>query len=282
MHDLRWIRENSEDFDKGLARRGLEAQAATILDMDSNRRHLQTELQSLQAQRNQVSKEVGQAKAKGEDAESLIVQVGEIKEKMAALEERESEAASALDSLLAGLPNRLADDVPDGEDENDNREERQVGEIPTFDFEPKEHYELGEAIAQMDFELAAKLAGSRFVVLRQGLARLHRALAQFMLNLHVDEHGYQEINPPVLVRDEVLFGTGQLPKFADQQFRTTDDRWLIPTAEVPLTNFVADTILEEAELPLRLTAHTSCLRSEVGAAAVCCASISLRRWSWSR
>jgi seryl-tRNA synthetase len=266
MHDLRWIREAPDAFDAGLKRRGLEPQSAEVISLDSERRRIQTELQQLQSRRNEVSKAVGQAKAKGEDAEAQIAEVSAIKQKLGELEGQEAEIADQLDELLSGLPNQLADDVPDGPDESANVTLREVGEKPAFDFTPKQHFELGEAIDQMDFERAAKLAGSRFVVLQGALANLHRALAQFMLDLHTREHGYTEVNPPLLVRDEALFGTGQLPKFAEDQFKTTDDRWLIPTAEVPLTNLVAEEILDEGDLPIRVTAHTPCFRSEAGAA----------------
>ena len=266
MHDLRWIREAPDAFDAGLQRRGLEPQSGEVLSLDSERRRIQTELQQLQSRRNEVSKAVGQAKAKGEDAEAQIAEVSAIKQKLGDLEDQEAELADQLDELLSGLPNVLADDVPDGPDESANVTLREIGEKPSLDFTPKQHFELGEAMGQMDFERAAMLAGSRFVVLQGQVASLHRALAQFMLDLHTREHGYTEINPPLLVRDEVLYGTGQLPKFAEDQFKTTDGRWLIPTAEVSLTNLVAEEILDEGDLPIRVTAHTPCFRSEAGAA----------------
>ena len=266
MHDLKWIREAPDAFDAGLKRRGMEPRSAEVLSLDSERREAQTELQQLQSRRNEVSKAVGQAKAKGEDASAQIAEVGALKQRLGELEAREEQIATQLEELLSGLPNHLADDVPDGPDESANVTLREFGERRSFDFEPKQHFELGEALRQMDFERAAKLAGSRFVVLQGGLASLHRALAQFMLDLHIREHGYTEVNPPLLVRDEVLFGTSQLPKFAEDQFRTTDGRWLIPTAEVSLTNLVAEEILDEGELPIRVTAHTPCFRSEAGAA----------------
>ncbi len=266
MHDLKWIREAPDAFDAGLKRRGMEPRAAEILSLDSERREMQTQMQQLQSRRNDVSKAVGQAKAKGEDAATQIAEVGAIKLRLAELEGREGEIAIQLDELLSGLPNVLSEDVPDGPDESANVELRRIGEPRAFDFTPKQHFELGEALGQMDFERAAKLAGSRFVLLQGPLAGLHRALAQFMLDLHTREHGYTEVIPPLLVRDEALYGTSQLPKFAEDQFKTTDGRWLIPTAEVPLTNLVADEILEEEALPLRVTAHTPCFRSEAGAA----------------
>ncbi len=266
MFDLKWIREHPDLFDEGLGRRGLAPQAADLLALDAERRRLQTELQARQTRRNEASKAIGEAKRKGGDASVLIAEVAGLKDEIGDLESREREIAASLEELLAGIPNLPLDDVPVGADESANREVRVHGDPPRFDFRPLHHYELGEALGGMDFELAAKLSGSRFVVLRGELARLHRALAQFMLDLHVREHGYLEVNPPLLVRDHVLFGTGQLPKFGDDQFRTTDDFWLIPTAEVPLTNFAADSILEAERLPLRFVAHTPCFRSEAGAA----------------
>jgi seryl-tRNA synthetase len=266
MHDLRWIREAPQDFDAALARRGLQPVAAEILDLDGERRRVQTELQDLQARRNEASKQIGQKKRAGEDAAALMDEVAGLKDGMAAAEERERTLGERLDDLLAGLPNALDVDVPDGPDESANVEIRTHGAQPAFDFAPREHYELGEALGGLDFDAAAKLSGSRFVVLRGQIARLHRALAQFMLDLHTREHGYLEVQPPLLVRDHVLFGTGQLPKFGEDQFRTEEGFWLIPTAEVPLTNLVADDIVAEADLPLRFTAHTPCFRSEAGAA----------------
>jgi len=266
MHDIRWIREAPQDFDAALARRGLAPASSEILDLDSERRQLQTAVQDKQARRNEASKLIGQKKRAGEDAEALMAEVAGLKDELAAAEERERELGHRLDELLAGLPNVLDADVPDGPDESANVEVRRHGDKPDFDFGPKEHFDLGEALGGLDFEAAAKLSGSRFVVLRGQVARLHRALAQFMLDLHTREHGYLEIQPPLLVRDHVLFGTGQLPKFGEDQFRTEDGFWLIPTAEVPLTNLVADDIVAETDLPLRFTAHTPCFRSEAGAA----------------
>jgi seryl-tRNA synthetase len=225
-----------------------------------------TALQDLQARRNEASKQVGAAKARGEDAGRLIQEVGNIKDQVARLEAEERGTAEALDELLLGLPNLAAEDVPTGPDETANREIRRHGSPPAMAFLPKQHFELGEGLGLMDFARASKLSGARFVVLSGALARLERALAQFMLDLHVEEHGYTEVQVPLLVRDTALFGTGQLPKFALDQFRTTDDYWLIPTAEVPLTNLVADEILDEADLPLRFTAHSGCFRSEAGSA----------------
>ena len=266
MLDLKWIREAPEAFDEGLRRRGLEPLAARVIALDAERRESVTALQAMQTRRNEASKAIGQAKRKGEDAADLVAEVAALKDTMAATEERGRRLGAELDDLLAGLPNTPAADVPDGPDESANRLERSFGERAEFGFEARQHFELGEALGLMDFESAAKLSGSRFVVLKGALARLHRALAQFMLDRHTEDNGYTEVNPPLLVRDHVLYGTGQLPKFAEDQFRTAEGFWLIPTAEVPLTNLAAGAILEEAELPLRVTALTPCFRSEAGSA----------------
>ena len=266
MHDLRWIREAPDDFDAAMTRRGLASSSAQILDLDGRRRRAQTALQEMQARRNEASKAIGQKKRTGEPADDLMAEVAELKEKMTAAEEEERGVGEELEALLAGLPNVLAPEVPDGPDESANETLRTWGEKRHYDFTPKEHFDLGEGLGGLDFEAAAKLSGSRFVVVKGQVARLHRALAQFMLDLHTQEHGYLEVQPPLLVRDQVLFGTGQLPKFGEDQFRTEEGFWLIPTAEVPLTNLVAEAILNESELPLRFTAHTPCFRSEAGAA----------------
>ncbi len=268
MFDIRWIREHPEDFDRGMARRGLEPQAARLIALDEERRKILTELQELQNRRNALSKQIGQAMAQGdkERAEELKREVAEMKARLQELEELARRKQEELNALLAALPNIPRDEVPDGVDESDNVEVRREGEPRQFDFEPKQHFELGEALGLMDFERAAKISGSRFVVLRGALARLERALAQFMLDVQTQEHGYEEVWPPLLVRDDALFGTGQLPKFAEDLFRTTDGRWLIPTAEVPLTNLVREEILPESALPQRYCALTPCFRSEAGAA----------------
>ncbi len=268
MFDLKWIREHPEDFDRGFARRGMAAQSSAILALDEKRRALLSELQELQARRNEVSKRVGDAMKRGnrEQAEELKTEVSLMKARLESLEQESKAQEEAVETALASLPNLPAEDVPHGADEAANREIKRWGEPRAFDFQAKEHFEVAAAARDLDFEQAAKLSGARFVVMKGGLARLHRALAQFMLNLHVEEHGYTEVNSPVLVRDKVLFGTGQLPKFAEDQFRTVDDFWLIPTAEVTLTNFAQDRIFDEGELPLRLTAHTLCFRSEAGSA----------------
>ncbi len=266
MHDIRLIRESPEAFDAGLARRRLEPMSARVLELDARRRGTQTELQELQTQRNETSKAIGEAKRRGEDASARMAEVAALKEAMATVEESERAAATELDALLSGLPNMPGPDVPDGPDERANVTLREVGAAPALDFEPKQHFELGEALGLLDFETAAKMSGARFVVLRGDLARLHRALGQFMIELHTEEHGYTEVAPPYLVRDAALYGTGQLPKFGEDLFRTIDGFSLIPTAEVPLTNLVAGDILEETSLPLRVTALTPCFRSEAGAA----------------
>jgi seryl-tRNA synthetase len=266
MFDLKWIRESPEAFDRAMQRRGQEAPSARALDLDRQHRETLTELQEIQTRRNEASKAIGEAKREGEDAADLIAEVAGLKERMPALEAEERRLSEALDAFLSGLPNLPADDVPDGADESANVTLREVGDKPVFAFEPKQHFELGEALGLLDFETSAKLSGSRFVVLRGAVARLHRALAQFMIDRHTQENGYTEVAPPYLVRDHVVYGTGQLPKFAEDLFRTAEGFWLIPTAEVPLTNLVAGDILDEAALPLRVTALTPCFRSEAGAA----------------
>jgi len=266
MHDIKWIRENPDAFDAALARRNMPASASDILAQDAELRALKTQLQEWQGERNARSKEIGAAKAKGEDAEAFIADVGRLKEQIKTGEEQEKAQGEALDAVLATLPNILDDDVPEGADEDANVEVATHGDPRSFNFEPKEHFELGEQLGMMDFDAAAKLSGSRFVVLRQGLARLSRALGAFMLDLQTGEHGYEEVQPPLLVRDDAVFGTGQLPKFAEDLFRTTNDMWLIPTAEISLTNLVREQIMAESDLPVRMTALTPCFRSEAGAA----------------
>lgn len=266
MFDIKWIRDNPREFDAGLTRRGLSPQAVEIVALDAERRKAVTAAQDIQSRRNALSKEIGAAKSKGEDASGLIEKVASEKELQATAERQAASLSKELDEVLAGIPNLADTDVPDGADDTANVEIRSFGEKPAFDFTPKEHFDIGEGLGGMDFEGAARLSGSRFVVLKGALARLSRALGAFMLDLQTNEFGYTEIIPPLLVRDDVLFGTGQLPKFAADQFRTTDDYWLIPTAEVPLTNLVRETILEETDLPLRFAALTPCFRSEAGAA----------------
>jgi len=309
MHDIKFIRDNPDGFDRGLARRGLPGEAKKLIAIDERRRAAIQKLERAQARRNAASKEIGAAKKNKEEAaaQKLMAEVVELKERISALEAEEKQASAELDKALAEIPNLPLDEVPDGADETANVEHHHFGAKRNYAFAPKQHFELGEAIGMMDFETAAKLSGARFVVLRRGLARMERALGQFMLDLHTTEHGYTEVAPPLLVRDEVMFGTAQLPKFKDDQFMTArnlvrfldtiDEQlarlstadispvesierinavssdadlssalWLIPTAEVPLTNLVRESIADEAELPMRLTACTPCFRAEAGAA----------------
>ncbi len=330
MYDIKWIRENAETFDRGRARRGLEPMSAQLLAFDDSRRAAIGALQKAQERRNAASKEVGAAMKAGDSAkaEALKAEVASIKENWPALEEAERYAIAELDAVLASIPNTPLDEVPDGADENDNVEVARWGEPRNFDFTPKEHFEIGEGLSLMDFETAAKISGARFVINKGGLARLERALAQFMLDLHTTEHGYTEVSPPLLVRDDAMFGTAQLPKFEEDQFAATrllsrserdeiadeilngysvekkqelyglsrqdfvsedamkgvlakldverirvlcevprDQKfWLIPTAEVPLTNLARESILDETQLPMRMTAGTYCFRAEAGAA----------------
>lgn len=313
MYDIKWIRENGEVFDRGRKRRGLEPLAETLLALDDARRAAIAKSQAAQERRNAASKEIGAAMKAGDAslAKALKVEVGELKESLAAHAAEERDAIKELDDALAKEPNTPLDNVPDGRDENDNVELRRVGEPPHFNFEPREHFDIGEPLGLMDFETAKKISGARFVVLKGALARLERALAQFMLDLHTSEHGYTEVNPPILVKDQAMFGTAQLPKFREDQFfatriadkvdefsaafdffaddqnsrffekhRFTDDGksklqelleaysqfWLIPTAEVPLTNLVREKTLHGKKLPLRFTACTPCFRAEAGAA----------------
>src|ERR1700709_2579791 len=268
MHDIKSIRDNPQAFDAALKRRGLEPLSASLLAIDEKRRAAILASEQAQARRNSASKEIGDAKKAKDDARAakLMAEVAELKTTMPQLEAVAKAADEELAKELAAIPNLPLEDVPDGVDEHGNVQRHVFGKIRNYAFNPKPHDDLGEALGLMDFETAAKLSGARFVVLKKGLARLDRALGQFMLDLHTTEHGYTEINPPLLVRDEVMFGTAQLPKFAEDQFRTTTDHWLIPTAEVPLTNLVRGSIVDEVELPMRLTACTPCFRAEAGAA----------------
>lgn len=267
MHDIRFIRENPAAFDAGLARRGMAPQSAEILPLDERSRAIKTELQQGQARRNELSKAIGQAMAAKDvaKAEALKAEVASLKERMPALENEDRALDDQLQALLAALPNIPAADVPGGQDEADNVEIARWGTPRDFGFAPQDHADFGPALG-LDFEGAAALSGARFAALRGPMARLHRALAQYMLDRQTGENGYEEVNPPLLVRDEALFGTGQLPKFAEDLFRTTDGRWLIPTAEVSLTNLVREQIVPVDHLPLRLTALTPCFRSEAGSA----------------
>ena len=268
MFDIKWIRENPEAFDAGLKKRGLSPQSADLIALDEARRAHVTKLQEAQARRNAASKEIGKAKAAKDDAKAaeLMAEVAALKDQLAAGEGEERALDAKLRDALSVIPNLPLDEVPLGKDEKDNVEVRKVGTPTKFDFAPKQHFELGEALGLMDFATAAKISGARFVVLKGALARLERALGAFMLDLHTSEFGYTENIVPLLVRDDAAYGTGNLPKFAEDLFRTENGFWLIPTAEVSLTNFVREEILDEEKLPMRLTAHTPCFRSEAGAA----------------
>ncbi|MDP7325187.1 MAG: serine--tRNA ligase [Qipengyuania citrea] len=267
MHDIAYIRSNPQEFDAALARRGAQPVADRIVALDAHKREATTRVQQAQSRRNEASKAIGQAMGQGDKdkAEALKAEVAEIKASMPEWEEAERAAAAELDHLLATLPNLPAADVPDGADESDNVEIAHWGKKRRFDFDPREHADIGPALG-MDFETGTKLSGARFTFLRGDIARLHRALAQFMLDKQTRENGYTECNPPVLVGDEAMYGTDKLPKFAEDSFRTTDDRWLVPTSEVPLTYSVAGDILPGLAQPIRLTAHTLCFRSEAGSA----------------
>ncbi|MFK0683188.1 serine--tRNA ligase [Ochrobactrum sp. BD67] len=268
MLDIKWIRENPETLDKALAKRGAQSLSSELMALDEKRREYVGKVQAAQERRNAASKEIGKAMAAKDaaTADRLKAEVAELKDFLAQAEDEERRLTKELNDALSSIPNIPLEDVPLGKDESDNVEIRRIGNQRNFAFQPKEHFELGEALGYMDFERAAKLAGSRFTVLKGPLARLERALGQFMLDLHTTEHGYTETMPPLMVRDEAVYGTGQLPKFSEDLFRTTDGRWLIPTAEVPLTNLVADEIVDAKSLPQRYTALTPCFRSEAGSA----------------
>jgi seryl-tRNA synthetase len=266
MHDLRALRADPAAFDAALARRGDEPVAATIVRLDEDRRAAVTALQDKQARRKTLSKEIGTLRRTGADSAALEEEGVALREDIEKLDSLVRERDAEIRDMLVVLPNRLDDGVPDGADESANVVVHQIGERRAFAFAPREHFALGEALGLMDFETASKLSGARFVVLRGPLARMERALGQFMLDLHVQDHGYTEIAVPVLVNEAAMFGTDKLPKFADQSFRTEDGRWLIPTAEVPLTASVAGDILPAGTLPRRMVALSSCFRSEAGAA----------------
>lgn len=295
MHDIRSIRDNPQAFDAALKRRGLDPMSASLLGIDEKRRAAIVAAEQALARRNAASKEIGEAKKNKDNAraDALMAEVGGLKTKLPELEATAKQLEDELKKELAGIPNLPLDEVPEGADEHGNVQHHQFGAPRSYAFKPKEHVELGEGLGFMDFETAAKLSGARFVVLKKGIARLERAIGQFMLDLHTNEHGYTEISPPLLVRDDAMFGTAQLPKFAEDQFEVVADldavferiesvgsidvianartegggrRWLIPTAEVPLTNLVRESILDEKELPMRLTALTPCFRAEAGAA----------------
>ncbi len=266
MHDIRAIRADPAAFDAAMARRGLPPQAGSLLALDADRRAAIGSVEKLREARNALSRRIGEGRRGGQDMAALEAEVTAGKTESETLERDAAQRDAEIRARLETLPNLLDPAVPDGADERANVVLAQHGAPPDPGFPPRQHFELGEALGMMEFAAAAKLAGSRFTVLRGGLARLERALGQFMLDLHTREHGYEEISPPLLVNDATLYGTGQLPKFAEDLFRTTDGRWLIPTAEVPLTNLARDEILPLASLPRRMTALTGCFRAEAGAA----------------
>jgi len=268
MHDIRAIRENPDAFDAALSRRGEAPMAASVLELDAARRAKISAAEAAQAEQNKASKSVGAAKASGDEAEfeRLRALVAEKKAEVATMQTEAKALDAQLTDMLARIPNAPADDVPDGADEADNVEVSRWGGIPNFDFEPVEHFEIAGVAASMDFETAAKISGSRFVILSGAVARIHRALAQFMVDTHVDKNGLLEVNPPVLVGDAAMYGTDKLPKFGEDSYQTTEGMWLVPTSEVPLTYIAADQVMDEAALPRRYTAHTLCFRSEAGSA----------------
>ena len=266
MHDISYIRENPIEFDNSIKKRGESASSEKILKLDEDKRKAQTHLQELLSNKNKLSKEVGNLKSKNKDANSLISKVDNLNKQITALKELEKIKNDELKAIISRIPNIPSAGVPVGINESDNKQIKSWGKIPKFSFNPKKHHELGESSGLMNFELSSKLSGSRFVILKGMLSKLERAIAQFMLDKHTSVNGYTEMNVPVLVKDESLFGTGNLPKFSDDLFTAGDSHWLIPTAEVPLTNIVRDQILEENSLPLRMTSYTQCFRSEAGAA----------------
>ncbi|NIZ13889.1 serine--tRNA ligase [Phaeobacter sp. HF9A] len=268
MHDIRAIRENPAALDAALARRGESALSSEILALDEARRAKILAAETAQADQNKAAKAIGAAKAKGDDAEfeRLRAEVADKKAEVATMQAEAKELDAKLTDMLARIPNSPATDVPEGADEADNVEVKRWGNIREFDFTPKEHFEITGVAQAMDFETAAKISGSRFVVLKGAVARIHRALAQFMVDTHVDENGLTEVNSPVLVRDEAMYGTDKLPKFGEESYQTTNGWWLVPTSEVPLTYSVAGDVVEESVLPIRMTAHTLCFRSEAGSA----------------
>jgi seryl-tRNA synthetase len=268
MHDIKWIRENAAAFDAGLKRRGMPAMSAKLIVLDQLRRNAIVASEAAQARRNAASKEIGDAKKAKDEARAaaLMAEVAELKTTMPQLEAAAKAADEELAVALAPIPNLPLDEVPDGVDEHGNVQRHVFGQASHYGFAPRPHDELGGALGFMDFETAAKLSGARFVVLKKGLARLERAIGQFMLDLHTNEHGYAEVNPPLLVREQTAYGTGNLPKSAEDMFCTREGLWLIPTAEMPLTNLVRESIIDEKELPMRLTALTPCFRAEAGAA----------------
>ena len=266
MHDIKFIRDNPKEFDRIMQRRGIGNPSVQLLKIDEKRRKLQKDLQALQAQRNELSKQIGKLKSSGGNADELIAEVASMKRIIPELESEEQGIADQINAILLSMPNLLDNAVPDGTSEDDNVLLRQVGDLPKFEFTPRDHVALGALTNGLDFELAAEISGARFVILSGQIAKLERALASFMLDIHTLEFGYTEYLPPALVNSNTMTGTGQLPKFEDDLFKTTDGRWLIPTAEVPLTNMVANQILDADRLPIRMTAYTPCFRSEAGSA----------------
>ncbi|MCR5224993.1 MAG: serine--tRNA ligase [Alphaproteobacteria bacterium] len=266
MHDIKWIRANAEAFDKGLKNRNFQPMSAMVIEIDSQKREAMAKLQQMQSRRNELASLIGRGKQNHDDVSALEEEAMNIKQSVQLLEAEEAKLTEQLNDVLATIPNIPLDDVPVGKDETENKCVRVVGTPPKFNFKPKAHYELGEALGMVDFQNAAKLSGSRFTVLRGLVARMERALKDFMLDNHTKEFGYEEIGVPFLVKPECMFGTGQLPKFAEDSFVTTEGRWLIPTAEVPLTNLVRETIIPAEKLPIRVTAYSACFRSEAGSA----------------
>ena len=266
MHNLIYIRENPTEFDNAMKLRGEESLSSKILELDKIKRETQTVLQNLLSDRNKLSKEIGNLKSKKLDANIQIKKVEDIKSKINSLKELEEIKDNELNTILSRLPNIPHKSVPFGKNENDNIKYREWGNKPDFSFKPKVHYEIGENLGLINFELASKLSGSRFVVLKKQISKLERAISNFMLDKHTEENGYIEYSLPFLVKNESLYGTGQLPKFGEDLFTAGDDHWLIPTAEVPLTNLVRNEILNVNQLPIRSTSYTPCFRSEAGAA----------------
>ncbi len=268
MHDPKFVRENPQAFDAALARRGVGPLSAQIIEIDSRRRAILTRLQAAQARRNEAAKMIGAAKGRGDhaEAERLMAEVGNLKAEIQADEIAERQVDMDVEAALSSIPNLPDPTTPEGPDETANVEVRRHGIPRQFNFEPRQHFDLGEGLGQMDFEAAARISGARFVVLKGMLARLERALGNFMLDLHTSAFGYTEVSPPTLVKSDALFGTGQLPKFEEDLFQTTAGLWLIPTAEVSVTNLVREQVLNEADLPYRFTAFTPCYRSEAGSA----------------
>ena len=268
MHDIKAIRDNPAAFDAGLARRGLDPLSASLVGLDEQKRDTMQKLQDAQSRRNTLSKEIGAAMGKKDLAlaDKLKLDVAHLKDLITSGEEQDRLQTRQLQDALAVIPNLPLSDVPDGKDEHGNVEIRRWGTAPTFAFEPQQHFDIGETLGLMDFEIASKLSGARFVVLKGALARMERALGQFMVDLHTDQHGYSEVYAPYMLRDEAMFGVGQLPKFSDDLFKTTSGHWLIPTAEASLTNLVREQVLDESALPLRMTAYTPCFRAEAGSA----------------